>query len=305
MRSLIAPLADGPAEEVVTAEGELLGLPLFVDSPVLLYNKDLFNAAGIAEFPRTWDDFAAAAKKLTTNTPAGDIIKSGAALGTYREIAYGFDILSSFFLQHGDPVVNRATGAPVLQREAKDALERYTSFANPASEHFSWSARFGNSLDAFVEERTAIAVGKVGDIPRARSRNPHLNVGVLAFPQLKEARTPVVYGEYFFPVVSNQSKNKAAAWEFVIFLGSAEGTGAYVKESARAPARRDLLAAGAPSSDLEPVYRQALISRGWPVPDEAAVSRLFEQAVESVIVRRGTPERAIADLREKMELLLR
>ena len=304
-REVIAPFADGPAAEILTPEGALLGLPLSIDSPVLLYNKDMLNAAGIAALPRTWTDFALVVRKLSSKTPAGDLIKSGGALGTYREITYAFEVLSTFFLQHGDAVVNRIPPAVALGDQAIQALETYTSFANPSGENFSWSGRFGNSFDAFVEERTAIVPAFTQDISRLRSRNAHLNIGVLPFPQLKEARVPVVYARYYFPVVSTMSRRKTQAWELVMFLASREAAEAYTKATGRPPSRRDLLSENAPSQELAVAYRQALIAKGWPVPDEPAVARLFEGAVDAVVNRRVNPSRAIAELREKMELLLR
>ncbi|MCU1416882.1 MAG: transporter substrate-binding protein [Schumannella sp.] len=53
-------------------EGAIYGLPKDIGPFTLAYNKDLFDAAGITaptdDNPWTWDDFEAAAKKLTTGS---------------------------------------------------------------------------------------------------------------------------------------------------------------------------------------------------------------------------------------------
>lgn len=61
------------ARETATTNGKVIGVPALVDNLALIYNKKLFDAAGLA-YPTdqwSWDDFRAAAKKLTdknTNT---------------------------------------------------------------------------------------------------------------------------------------------------------------------------------------------------------------------------------------------
>jgi multiple sugar transport system substrate-binding protein len=55
------------ARAVATANGKVIGVPALVDNLALIYNKKLFDAAGLA-YPTdswSWDDFRAAAKKLT------------------------------------------------------------------------------------------------------------------------------------------------------------------------------------------------------------------------------------------------
>ena len=57
-----------PAErQAVTVGSKIVGVPALVDNLALVYNKKLFDQAGLA-YPTadwTWDDFRAAAKKLT------------------------------------------------------------------------------------------------------------------------------------------------------------------------------------------------------------------------------------------------
>ncbi len=61
------------ARVTATSDGKVIGVPALVDNLALIYNKKLFDAKGVA-YPTddwSWDDFRAAAKKLTdpaTNT---------------------------------------------------------------------------------------------------------------------------------------------------------------------------------------------------------------------------------------------
>ncbi|MFQ9873842.1 extracellular solute-binding protein [Waltera sp.] len=42
--------------------GELYSVPFFVHTPVVFYRTDLFEAAGITEFPKTWEEYEEAAE---------------------------------------------------------------------------------------------------------------------------------------------------------------------------------------------------------------------------------------------------
>ncbi|MDT7576942.1 MAG: multiple sugar transport system substrate-binding protein [Pseudonocardiales bacterium] len=48
-----------------TYQGKMYGMPDLSSARALFYNTDLFTKAGIAAPPKTWDEFAADAKKLT------------------------------------------------------------------------------------------------------------------------------------------------------------------------------------------------------------------------------------------------
>lgn len=56
--------ADGVAGAATAVAGSIVSVPWISDTRVLFYRKDILEAAGIAEAPRTWDELRAAAKTL-------------------------------------------------------------------------------------------------------------------------------------------------------------------------------------------------------------------------------------------------
>jgi ABC-type glycerol-3-phosphate transport system substrate-binding protein len=50
--------------KAMTVDGKLTSIPFEKAGILFYYNKELFNKAGIAEFPKTWDEFFAACEKL-------------------------------------------------------------------------------------------------------------------------------------------------------------------------------------------------------------------------------------------------
>lgn len=48
-------------------DGELIALPFAVDGPGVVYNKEIFEKAGIKDMPETWDDFKEICGKILDN----------------------------------------------------------------------------------------------------------------------------------------------------------------------------------------------------------------------------------------------
>ncbi len=294
--------ADIAVEDLINENNQILGLPLFVDTPALFYNKDIFNTAGIAIPPNDWTDVIRKSQILTKVAPTGDIIRSGMALGGYRNIENAFETLNSLILQNGDSILNK-NGTPSLGQQAAEAVSFYASFADPTKQNYSWTSRMRNSLDSFAEGVTAMVIGMSRDIGRIGARNPHLNFSILPFPQPRDAETRMVYGAYFFPTVSKLSQNQEAAWQFLRFITSREAADLYLRKTSRSPARRDLISAGAPQEQLYVFYNQALIARTWRVPDEKLTRNLFQDMIESVVAKSSTPSQGVDRLREKLRLI--
>ena len=291
------------ASSLVADDGSILASPLSMDSLALFYNQDVFDAAGITVPPATWDAFTAISRRLTAIAPSGDITRSGAALGTAENIPHALELVSAMILQSGDPIA-RADGHVDLGSAAEQALQFYTSFASIGNQNFSWSPRMGSAFDAFAEGTSVMAFGFSDDIPRIQARNPHLRLGVAPLPQLGKG-TPRTYGAYNFMAVSRSSANFATAWQFALYMSSPDGARLYAQGSGRPPVRRDLIASASQSiTDPAGVFsRQALIARDWPIPDESATRRIFNDAIEGVASRTYTATQVLGRIRDKLQLL--
>ena len=291
---------DAAADDLISEQGEILGMPMFMDTLALFYNKDIFNAAGIAEPPKTWDSFAALSRLLTVLGPGGDIAQSGAALGASKNVRHSFEILSALMLQKNG--IARAVGATSFGTGAAEALAFYASFSDALTQNYSWDRNAPDSLDAFAQGDTAMMIGFSEDLADIRERNPHLNFAVSPLPQNAGAGASATWGEHFFPAVSRQSKNQQAAWQFVLFASSRAGVKPYLDAARRPPARRDIAGAGASNEDLSVFWRQSLTARSWPVPDDAPTRRLFGEAMDAAVSRSASPAGAVSRLESQLRL---
>jgi len=93
-------------DEDTPAEDRVFGLPLSVDTLALYYNKDLFDAAGIAQAPTTWEEFQADVIALTQYADDGSVLQSGASLGTTGNVDRASDIIQALMLQNGTKMVD-------------------------------------------------------------------------------------------------------------------------------------------------------------------------------------------------------
>jgi len=82
-----------------SSDHQIYALPLSVDSLALYWNKDLFNSAGIALPPRTWEEVEKITPRLTKIDPFGKITQSAIALGTVSNIDQASKIILTLMLR--------------------------------------------------------------------------------------------------------------------------------------------------------------------------------------------------------------
>ena len=101
--------------DAYTFDGQLYGLPTDLDMGMLFYNKDLFAEAGLPEPTAdwTWDDFADAAKALTSGEGAEKQygVDIAAAWGNYP-------FLSAVANSYGGDLIDTAAGVPAIDSDA-------------------------------------------------------------------------------------------------------------------------------------------------------------------------------------------
>ncbi|MBL7078316.1 extracellular solute-binding protein [Candidatus Shapirobacteria bacterium] len=201
-------------------------LPLQVDTLALYYNRDLLDQAG-GQLPRTWWGLQQLAKDITQTTESGKITTAGLALGTTNNVDHFSDIIGLMILQNGaDP------GKP--DQLVRDVLQYYTLFSTKEK---VWDKTLPSSTIQFAAGKLGFYFAPSWRYFEIKQANPGLNFGIARVPQLPESReidfeaaeagegelTNVTWASFWVEGVSAGSKNKAAAWEFLSYLASAEG----------------------------------------------------------------------------------
>jgi multiple sugar transport system substrate-binding protein len=290
-------------KDVISA-GRVYGLPAFVDSLALYYNKDIFNAAGVSRAPKTWQEVMEIVKRTTKSNAVekSQIDQHGLAIGTGKNVNRASDILSILMMQNGVTMLDEK-GLPAFgeSADAVRALQFYTDFANPIKEVYTWNERSDYSIDAFAEGSAAMMINYSYNIDTLKAKNPRLNFGVAPLPQVETGATPVTYGGYWLYVVSKQTTSPDTAWRFVRFMTSTAQARTYLEKSGYPPARRDLVQELQNDARIGVFANQALYAKSWAQPDSRLVDKLFVGAIDEVVTGQDTADGSLRRAAEQLK----
>jgi ABC-type glycerol-3-phosphate transport system substrate-binding protein len=283
-------------------DNQIYGLPLSIDTLVLFYNRDLLNNTGIVEPPKTWDQFSEQVVKLTKADIRGEIIQSGAALGTAQNVSRYFDILSLLMMQNGTIMADQQGNVmfnqipPNYTRSIKPALEAlnfYTGFASPANQVYTWNDFMPNSLNAFMAGKTAFMFGYAYNIPTIKAQASKLSFGVAPVPQI--AMPAINYANYWVETVSKKSQHQDEAWDFITFITTNADTNKKFLEKSRKPcALKSLIESQADDADLSAFGTQLLTAKSWyKGRNVQKAEEVFRQMIEQTLEGLITPDEVI------------
>ena len=278
------------------ANGKVYALPLSVDSLALYYNKDLLGSASIAVPARSWKELAEQTRKITRQDSKGYFSRSGVALGLAKNVNRAVDIYYLFLLQLGFNTQSEDINYfPQLSQSfqkgdksvepAKDALDFYTSFADPTSQNYNWNARSDYSIDSFVNGRTAYLFGYSYTADTIKLKSPNLRYDVAPVPQLDLGEPTVNFANYWGEGVSKQSKNAKVAWDFVKFLTSKESLDMYYASHKVPASRKDLIELQTQDLDIGTFASANLNAKSFKRPEQEKYDSIIGQMMDSVILK--------------------
>ncbi|MCB0078006.1 MAG: sugar ABC transporter substrate-binding protein [Anaerolineales bacterium] len=230
----LEPLTDYLAESEIIAEadffpitlvgyrwnGALMCIPQNISSLVVYYNKDLFEAAGVAEPADdwTWDDFLAAAKALTRDTD-GDGTIDQYGLGTEASLFR----LAPFVWQNGGLLVDSETRPSTLSLYLPESTAATQWFVELQTVHHVVPDRISEeSLDSesrFIQGTTAMYLNSRRGTPTYREIDA-FTWDVAPLPRGVE-QAGVLHSDGY--CMSKTTANKEAAWRFIEYANSPAG----------------------------------------------------------------------------------
>lgn len=292
-------------------------MPLLVDPLVMYWNRDMLASAGIAQPPRYWNDLLGFAPKITVLNGASTVRKSAVALGEWKNISHAKAVLSTLFMQAGDPIVGRdaetgsltalfgitPNGAP--ENPAVSALKFYTEFTNPTKTTYSWNHSLPMSRDAFISGDLALYFGFASDYATIGSRNPNLHFSVATLPQIEGNSTRITYGRITGVAISRTAPNPAGALTIVQKLTDQVGVAAFAQGFKLPPVRRDVVVDTSASAPASVFAESALIARAWLDPDKLSTDGIFQSMIESVISGKAQADQAVGEAVQVFGVLMR
>lgn len=303
------------AELYLTDTGSL-ALPFMLDPLVMYWNRDTFTNAGVAVFPKFWDEFSAIGQKINQKDVNSNVRKSVIALGEFNNIAHAREILGTLFLQAGNPVTYRQSDTTTMASALGDrgfvgtasslpALNFFTKFSDPRNADYSWNRSLPNSKSFFLSGNLATYIGYASELMDLRQKNPNIDFDVAPLPQARGGKNRATFGSMYGFSIVRSTKDANAAYTVLSELLTPSALTEMVAMSYLPPVRRDMIASGSTDPYLSIFYDSALISKGWLDTDKAESARIFKDIVESVTSGKKEPVQALRDGSDEFDISLK
>lgn len=204
-----------------TVGDTLYSMPFNSSTPILYYNKDMFEAAGIEEAPESFAEIKEAGDKLKASG-VDEVISLG---------IYGW-FFEQFTCKQGLEYVNNGNGRESYATEVAfdkngAALNILTAWKDLYDNGYAPNVGRGGDagLADFSAGKSAITLGSTASLKQIlQDVNGKFEVGTAYFPTVVDGSEGGVSigGASLWALNNNDDVKKAATWKFVKFLVSAE-----------------------------------------------------------------------------------
>lgn len=300
------------AEQDLVREGGIYGIPFYIDTLALIYNRDSFDQAAIPEPPRTWQDVETLVPVLRAVNESGQLTRAAVAIGgTERSARNSIDLLHLLMLQNGVAMTDRGGMRASFHTSEEgvnfglQALNFYLQFANAASSRYTWNESQPDPFDGIATGRTAMVFGYREDAASLRRANPFARIGVAEMPQPEGATRAVNYARYWAFGVPRASANGWWAWDFIVQSASNQETmRAFTDATGRPPALRSLLGQYYTHPDLGVFAKQVLTARSWMQADASRVRDIFNTVIGMVLSGQINSQQALRQAEDQVTQLM-
>ena len=267
-------------------DGQLVGIPWYVDTRLLYYRKDILRASGVRLPIRNWDEWRAAMARVKAHVGANRY----ALLMPLNE----FEQQLSLGLQTGDPLLrdhdNRGNFASPGFRKA---LAFYAETFDKGWAPKLSETQISNVWDEFFNGYYAFYFSGPWNIREFRARAPEKlkdQWGTMALPGPDGPGAGIAGGTSL--VVFRGSRHKDAAWQLIEFLSRPDIQQRFHAAIGDLPPRRSTW--HAPQLEGDPLARafRDQLERVKPTPKVLEWERIVQQMrlVTEQVVRGGLPQ---------------
>lgn len=225
-----------------TYRNKIYGVPLFIDSGMLYYRKDLLEKYGF-NIPKTWREMVEQAQFIVSQES-----KNGNELygfsGQFKQYEGLVCDMLEYILSNGGSILNSETGKSGLhENPAVEAVEFVRqNIIGKAAPKGVLTYQEPESLDLFIQGKAVFHrnwpyAWEVSNNPESSSVSG--KVGIARLPHFKDNKSYSTLGGWQIGI-SSYSKHKEAAWAFVEFYTSKEMQKLLVLKAGRAPTRKGL-----------------------------------------------------------------
>lgn len=197
-----------------TDDGKQIGVPYSISVPVLFYNPEIFEKAGLdpANPPKTWAQVEAAAKQIKEKT--GTV---GFFMQEYADNWAQQGLMES----NGASIIKKVNGKVQAGFDTPEAAQSYQLIADMVKNGSGLHATNEEGFQAFLSGKLGMVCTTIGK--RANfEQSAKFKVSAAPFPSFEGKELKVPAGGNFLMVFSKDAEKQKAAWEFVKYLESPE-----------------------------------------------------------------------------------
>lgn len=283
-------------------EGKTYGLPIAASARAMYYNKALFEQAGIAEPPKTWDEVKDAAAKISA---LGDGVYGFGLQG--KEIETDVYFYYAMWSEGGE--IMDADGTSGLDSEA--AIKAATLYKEMIDQGMTQPGVTSYSRE---DVQNLFKQGKIGMMMTApflsnqiREEAPDLQYGVTAIPA-GAGGDRGTYGVTDSIIMFENSQNKDEAWTFLDYLFSTDLRSKFTMGEGFLPVNKEVAAMEHFQNDADlkeftallPDVRFAPVIPGWE-----EVAQITSDALQKIYLGQGEPEAILKEAAASADRILK
>lgn len=290
--------------DMCTYDGNLVAWPQDIFTPAIYYRKDVFNEAGIDEFPQTWDEWTIACNKIVDNTDAHAFSMSA---GVNGQTSYQF--FPFIWSCGGDIARIEDDGSWTVEFDSEPSitgLRRYTDHVkNGWAPEGIVNYGYGEVHKGWNSGKFAMMTSGTWSIANLRKNKPDLEYGIGTYPNMPETDNFIVNNDATFYTLAKNASNPDEAMEYVKWLTNKDHVEEWAKELDHMPILKSVR-----DSDyfdepkFEPFKKNQQPEHATQLPKTpeyaGAVQDPAEQAVQNVVLGEKTAEEAAKDGAKKM-----
>ncbi len=203
------------ARTAATFDGRVLGVPALIDNLAIIYNKDLFDAAGV-DYPTadwTWDDFRTAAKALTD--PANKQFGFAFPASADEDTVWHYDAM---LWEAGGDILTPDNSAAAFNSPA--GLQALTTLRDMS---VTDGSVYNDLQNAKIDD--LFNSGKIGMVisgPWALPGYPDINYGTEIMPSYDGSNHQTIAGPDMWIAFDNGEARKAGTLEFLQWFTAQE-----------------------------------------------------------------------------------
>lgn len=300
----------GMLSPVIQKDGKVYGLPLELTNWCIYLNKKIFRDAGLnpdTDYPKTWEDVMTVSEKLVTRD--GQIIKRR-----------GFDFRYGDYLISWLPMVEQL-GGKLVSDDGKTAIIndaawikalQYMADFGPNGKNLG-SPTYTAARKVFDSNKNEIAMHLSGlyQEQRMASANPEFYNSddwmVIPYPTFKGGKvTPnTYYGHYYMVNSQVSAARQAASWKLIAYMLS-HGEEYLNKVALVQPTKTLFDSATFKNMPFSNVFKSDLEKANvvYYGASSLLINNMVKEAIESVMLQKTAPEKAVATLRTKVQQAL-